>query len=56
MNYGTRRWIFQVYTYFGRVLAEFPIGEELHHHALERARLRCRELEQQGTATWIRLV
>lgn len=48
-----KRYIFQVYTHFGRVLAEFPIGDELHHHALQRAR---EFAAKQSKDTWIRLV
>lgn len=48
-----KRYVFQVYTFFGRVLAEFPIGNELHHHALQRARGWS---AKQTKATWIRLV
>jgi hypothetical protein len=48
---------FQVYTRFGRVLATFWIGDnELHHHALERARKFLLSQERAGTTCWSRVV
>lgn len=48
--------MFQVYTYFGRELANFPIGDALHHSAAERARKDCATRESQGTTCWVRYV
>lgn len=48
--------IFEVYTYFGRVLYKFPIeAGQTHHDALEEARLYISEAEKQGTTCWLRL-
>lgn len=51
-----RRFVFQVYGRFGRVLREFPIGDELHHHAAEKARVYAAERQAGGTDCWVRLV
>lgn len=49
--------MFEVYTYFGRVIARFYIGDELHHHALERARKKHDEYEiSTGNKAWIRYI
>lgn len=45
--------MFEVYTYFGRVLATFPIGvDELHHSALQRA---TKFMNLYPGTCWIRL-
>ncbi len=43
---------FEVYTYFGRRVAWYQIGEnELHHRAAEAARVRCAETPN----SWVRV-
>ena len=51
------RTIFEVYTYFGRILASFTVGkDELHHGAMEKARLYLVEYESTiGNAAWVRI-
>lgn len=47
---------FEVYTYFGRVLYTFKIEDnELHHEALEKARVACRDFNGRGVKAWVRL-
>ena len=49
--------MFEVYTYFGRVLARHAIQpNELHHVAAEKARKDLLLYERQGTACWVRYV
>jgi hypothetical protein len=46
---------FEVYTYFGKVLARFYVDKgATHHDALEKARLFIVKLEKQGTTCWLR--
>ena len=45
---------FEVYTYFGRSLEFFPIGNETHHKVLDEARQRLQVLENNGVNCWIR--
>ena len=47
---------FEIYTYFGRVLATFTSGkDELHHIALEQARTYLKDYETAtGSKAWIR--
>ena len=47
---------YQVYTYFGRVLAQFQtLDNETHHNAASKAREYLLEQENMGTTCWIRL-
>ena len=49
--------MFEVYTYFGRVLSSHVIGEAVHHDALENARNALLEYERQtGKPAWVRFV
>lgn len=50
--------IFQVYTYFGRVLREFEVPDNrTHHDTLEEARLYLVQQEKNlGTKVWIRWI
>jgi hypothetical protein len=43
---------FVVYTHFGRILARFPLGDKLHHEALDQAR---RFMATSGKKCWVRL-
>lgn len=48
---------FQVYTYFGRVLATFTTPmNETHHSALENARKYLLKKEKDGVKCWIKFV
>lgn len=48
---------FEVYTYFGRSIARFEIGEnETHHCAAENARQALLKNERNGVICWIRFV
>ena len=46
---------FEVYTNFGKVLARFEIGDNLHHHAREEARSFLVQYEKTGKKAWVRL-
>ena len=47
--------MFEVYTYFGRVLGRFIIGDnETHHKALEDSRKFLLDKEKQGITCWVR--
>jgi hypothetical protein len=50
--------LFQVYTYFGRTLAEFEVmGDETHHRALEESRVFLEQWEKRTRSkAWCRTI
>lgn len=49
--------MFEVYTYFGRVLTRHKIQpDELHHVAAEKARQDLLAFERMGSKCWVRYV
>lgn len=47
--------MFEVYTYFGRVLKTFPIKDnETHHNAQKEARQFLLSNERDGLTCWLR--
>jgi len=49
--------MFEVYTYFGRILSTYVIGNALHHDALESARKHLLQYEKStGNPAWIRFI
>ena len=52
-----KKGIFEVYTYFGRVLLRFYIpSDETHHKTKESAYNSALMYEKQGTKCWVRYI